>query len=238
MLFVLNGIFLFVALLLVGFGFFLEVEYVKFEHATDDKFGSTPASVIVIGTLMLFVSAVGLWGITRKSKCLTGFYGVTLIIFLIVQIVLVVSPIVAGPESEKVLEKAALKTMSEWDGAKGAISKSWNAIQSNLDCCGVRSFQDWSNSTAFQSQAKKHNAQALIPVPDSCCIEYASECGLNWSDVEELKNKGCIAEIEGWVQTHVSVLSGALAIICVTELFAMVIAFQLVRSGFTYEMIA
>lgn len=237
-IFILNGVFLLIALLFVGFGFFLEVEYARFEHATEDKFGATPAGIIIIGAFMLFMAILGIWGIIRKSKFLTGFYAVALIVILLAQIVAIVAPIVATEDAEKVLEKAGYKTMSEWDGEKGQISKSWNSIQKNLNCCGVQTFADWKNSTSFQAEAKKLKANATIPVPDSCCNEWTKNCGLNWTQESELKSTGCMVEIESWVKGHVAVICGSLGALCFVELIAMIISFHLIKTGFTYERLA
>lgn len=237
-IFILNGVFLLIALLFIAFGFFLEVEYSRFEHATEDKFGATPAGIIIIGAFMLIMATVGVWGIIRKSKCMTGVYAVALIVILLAQIIAIVAPIVATEDAEKILEKAGYKTMSEWDGEKGQISKSWNAIQTNLNCCGVKTYADWQNSTSFQSEAKKLNANATIPVPDSCCNERTKNCGVYWTDESELKSNGCMVEIESWVKGHVAVICGSLGALCFVELIAMVISFHLIKTGFTYERLA
>lgn len=237
--FILNGAFFLVALLFIGFGFFLEVEYSRFEHATEDKFGATPAGVIIIGAFMLIVASIGIWGIIRKSKCLTGFYGAALIIVLLAQIIAIVAPIVATDDAEKVLEKAGYKTIQEWDGEKGQIAKSWNSIQTNLNCCGVRSFDDWANATSFQTEANKlADVTAAVAVPDSCCVKFEKNCGLVWTEASQIKDTGCMVEIESWVKGHVAVICGSLGALCFVELIAMIISFHLVKTGFTYERLA
>jgi hypothetical protein len=51
--FILNGIFLFVGSVFIICGFFLEIEYAQFEHATQDAFGWTPAGIIIVGAFMI-----------------------------------------------------------------------------------------------------------------------------------------------------------------------------------------
>jgi len=58
------------------------------------------------------MATVGVWGIIRKSKCMTGVYAVSLIIILLAQIIAIVAPIVATEDAEKILEKAGYKTMA------------------------------------------------------------------------------------------------------------------------------
>lgn len=237
-IFVLNIAFFLVGIAFIGFGMFLEVEYTKFEHATDDKFATTPVGILVVGVFMLIVSSFGIWGVKRKSKCLTGLYGFALIIVIIAQLATIIAPIVAAEKSEEVLENTAFKTLSEWDGENGPISKSWDAIQTKLSCCGVVTYQDWQNSTTFQNYAKDENATAASPVPDSCCAQSSEGCGLKWNDVTDLNTEGCISAIESWVKSHIAAISGSLAIVGLTEFVAMVIAFHLVKGGFSYEQLA
>ena len=85
---------------------------ILFQHATDDKFAATPVGILVVGVFMLVVSSFGIWGVKRKSKCLTGLYGFALIIVIIAQLATIIAPIVAAEKSEEVLEKTGFKTLS------------------------------------------------------------------------------------------------------------------------------
>ena len=128
----------------------------------------------------MVVSTLGIWGIIRKSKFLTGLYGFVLIVLILAQVLAIVAPILATENAENVLEKASYKTLSEWNGKNGKISKSWDAIQNKLNCCGVRGYSDWLNSTTFQENQNPEEVTAPIAVPDSCCISYGIKCGLTW----------------------------------------------------------
>lgn len=64
---------------------------------------------------MLLMASMGVWGIIRKSKCLTGIYAVSLIIILFAQVIAIIAPIVATEDAEAILEKAGYKTLSVSD---------------------------------------------------------------------------------------------------------------------------
>jgi len=236
--FFLNFLFIIVGVVLACIGIWMEVEYTKIENVTENDFGATPAAVGIVGTLTLLVASLGLWGIIRKSKCLTGTYGACLIIILLIQMAAIIGPIVARDEAESMLIKSANRTIQEWERPKGPIASSWNVIQTKFECCGVENYKNWQNSKKFVEYAKKENATATYPVPDSCCVEKTENCGFEYNEENMIYSEGCIKKIENWFNSHVGAIVATVAGLCVFEIITMILSFWLVRSGYSYEMIA
>merc|ERR1711885_43545 len=92
---------LFVFMLNVFFitGVWMEIVYAYIENITGNRFATTPVAIGLTGLLTLIIASFGLWGIIRKSKCLTGTYATSLILILIVQMAVIVAPIVARGET-------------------------------------------------------------------------------------------------------------------------------------------
>merc|ERR1712157_74411 len=148
--------------------------------------------------------------------------------------VVIVAPIVARDKTEVVIAKTANKTITEWERPGGPIATSWDYIQRKFECCGVQNYTDWQNSAAFVKYAE-NKTTTDYPVPDSCCVEKSKDCGLQNSDIYE---KGCITKIEGWFNAHNLEILAVIAGVCALEIITMLLSCWLIRSGFTYEMIA
>ena len=61
---------------------------------------------------MIVISSLGIFGVMKKSKFLTGVYATLLIIILLAQICSIVIPIVATENAEGIIKKKGLETIS------------------------------------------------------------------------------------------------------------------------------
>ncbi|KAG9336352.1 hypothetical protein JZ751_002699 [Albula glossodonta] len=72
------------------------------------------------------------------------------------------------------------------------LTNAWSIVQTDFRCCGVTNHTDW---------FEVYNATR---VPDSCCLEYSDNCGL--------ENPGtwwtapCYERVKGWLQENLVVL--------------------------------
>lgn len=235
--FLLNVIFIVVGIVFAIAGIWMEVVYAYIENITGNKFAATPIAIGLTGLLTLVIASFGLWGIIRKSKCLTGTYATSLIVILIVQMAVIVAPIVARDETETVITKTANKTITEWEKPGGPIATSWDYIQRKFECCGVTEYQDWQNAPLFVNYAQNRSS-VENPVPDSCCQDESELCGLTYADESDIYQEGCILKIESWFNAHNLEILGVIAGLCALEIITMILSCWLVRSGFSYEMIA
>ena len=86
-----------------------------------------------------------------------------------------------------------------------------------VHCCGVKNYTDWANTTFSKGSH----------VPDSCCQEYTTGCGLNMilslDAPDRLYTVGCVPELAEQVKHKAGVFAG----IGVGIAFIQVINFQL-----------
>ena len=86
-----------------------------------------------------------------------------------------------------------------------------------VHCCGVKNYTDWANTTFSKGSH----------VPDSCCKEYTTGCGLNMilslDAPDRLYTVGCVPELAEQVKHKAGVFAG----IGVGIAFIQVINFQL-----------
>ena len=97
------------------------------------------------------------------------------------------------------------------------VTENWNLMQNEVHCCGVKNYTDWANTTFSKGSH----------VPDSCCQEYTTGCGLNMilslDAPDRLYTVGCVPELAEQVKHKAGVFAG----IGVGIAFIQVINFQL-----------
>ena len=85
--------------------------------------------------------------------------------------------------------KSALDKYNTDDDTRFYIVEAWDAVQEDLQCCGVDGYQDWAKSTGWNNQND---------VPDSCCKNQTVGCGEGtivdnptWSNTWMIHTGGC-----------------------------------------------
>ncbi len=96
--------------------------------------------------------------------------------------------------------QAGLDNFAQGDKYEG-VTETWNAIQSDFHCCGVRNYTDW-RQTAF---GKKENG-----VPDTCCKTASAGCGKGVfaGKTDEINTRGCYTLLEEFVVENAAVVGG------------------------------
>ena len=80
------------------------------------------------------------------------------------------------------------------------------ALSPQLDCCGIANYTDWA-STEFGSEGNR--------VPDSCCIEHSTGCGVGMAVKPEAEaagtiyTHGCLFKLEEEVKENIVAVGGA-----------------------------
>ena len=121
----------------------------------------------------------------------------------------------------------------------GPTDFAWESIQESYQCCGVKSYKDWSKNENYKYW---RTGQAVLeanmtttdlrkyPIPDSCCDGDANgtkNCGLdkNTSPYE----KGCLETIEHNLEENLAKIAGAAVGISVFEIIVICLSFFLAR---------
>lgn len=105
------------------------------------------------------------------------------------------------------------KNSSLYDKDSKGWSTSLDALQRDLQCCGVDNHTDWYNIQAWPDEQK---------VPESCCIVPSSQCG--YEDVSQWYQRGCLEEMEYWFTKNMYILGVTGITIGSVQILAMVAA--------------
>ncbi|KAM5126882.1 tetraspanin-1 [Mantella aurantiaca] len=173
--------------------------------------------LIAIGALLLILGFLGCCGAQKESKCLLiMFFSIVLIIF-IAEIAGAVVALVYSSVAQSFLRSVLTPVLQEQYGSNQDVTKIWNATMTELKCCGIDNYTDFTNSYFY----KTHNSS----YPTQCCSSNTTTC--DQSSVIRYDAKGCFKQILDLLKTNAAIVGGIAAGIGALELAAMVVSMYL-----------
>jgi tetraspanin-18 len=168
--------------------------------------------IIAAGALIILISFLGCWGAYRESKYCLTFYGLFLIIILLMEIA-AVSLAANYPIEAKEKTRAVLKSsIKQYYAAeeKTSVAVAWDYTMSYMQCCGVDSYEDFQESNWTQANNNKK-------IPEACCILEGDiskfqpkdpKCTQSPSDSNSYWKTGCYNAILGVIRKSKSMAIG------------------------------
>jgi len=221
LLLVVNLIIFVCGVAVLGGGIYLETQMSKYLDFFDGQGVSTSIVFIVIGALIALVSFLGCCGACTSNACLMKTYGAILCILLIAEIGTAVAIYVFKGDVKDLLTKNMDKTLKDFGKPDfKAPTDSWNALQGEFKCCGVKDYMDWTDSEVLKKTES---------VPDSCCKTISEGCGngktKSGADVKDIYTNGCFSTFEETINSNVGIAAGIGAAIAVIQLVTIIAAF-------------
>ncbi|XP_037380355.1 tetraspanin-19-like [Talpa occidentalis] len=200
-----NGAFLALGLLLMGFGTWLLLDRDNFLTALDENnhvIIHIFRILIGTGSAIVLLCLLGFWGIHNEIRCLLILYAVLLLWAIGVQVVLSAFIFAKKEEVQKVWHDKVNLVISEYgsNNTSGDISK-WiilNALQKTLQCCGQHNFTDW-----IKNQNKENSEQVPCSCTNSTLKQWFCDVPLNATYLE-----GCENKINMWYLANALTLIG------------------------------
>ncbi|KAL5479511.1 hypothetical protein EMCRGX_G023038 [Ephydatia muelleri] len=179
-------------------------------------FTRVPVLMIIVG---LFITIVGIVGAVGAFFSSTAFGRVMLLVYSVILALLVVCEF-GGGIAAGVLRTTVetFFTNSANDTFRSVVAndtnnqyrKTWDNFQQTFQCCGVKSYTDW--STILNQ-----------PIPLSCCPPSTSTCD---SNADKLYRMGCVTKVVSEITKYFAgIAAGAI-------LFALLQVFGIVASCF------
>lgn len=123
--------------------------------------------LIIIGTIVAFISILGSLGAHKEIKCMLKTYFVILLALLAVILTIGSLCFIFRGELDDRLQRELHSSMRSY-GNDSHITEAWDSLQINLECCGVsargsRGYDSWRRESA------RFNTTEGPLVPVSCC---------------------------------------------------------------------
>ncbi|GFR93905.1 tetraspanin [Elysia marginata] len=179
--------------------------------ALDVKFVTGPVSsaFLVTGSVVLVLAVLGIVASCGRFQTVLYVYvGVNSLVMVGITITVVTAYADSG-SFEKPTKRLLKESLVDFTGIAGtdATTLGWNAIMMHFNCCGVDSFEDFSESPDW---VREVNGISLV-TPIACCLEEEiknpPKCGkLNKYEKKTFYDRGCYEPLFHFVATQ----SGAL----------------------------
>uniref|UniRef100_A0A3B3Q3K5 Tetraspanin-4 n=1 Tax=Paramormyrops kingsleyae TaxID=1676925 RepID=A0A3B3Q3K5_9TELE len=179
---------------ILGVGVWLSVTQGNFATLSSSLPSLTAANVLIaVGTIVMVIGCLGCVGAVKESRpLLLSFFILLLLIFLLE--ILSIILFFAYQNQIDHYAQSDLKKGLQLFGTEGnvGLTNAWSIVQTDFRCCGVTNHTDW------------FEVYNMTRVPDSCCLEYSDNCGL--------ENPGtwwtapCYERVKGWLQENLVAL--------------------------------
>jgi len=157
--------------------------------------------IIVVSSFVLLITFLGCCGALKESRCLLGTY----VFCVIVLIGCMIGGIALAASGTQLVDlKTPLQeTMSDYN-SDDTVTKAWDDIQKEYQCCGVEGASDWITYGPDLGNQK---------VPDSCCegVENQQNClqGIGQQGTELV---GCYTKFEDIIKQNESLIYSIVSI--------------------------
>lgn len=177
------------------------ITYKQYEHVFGNMFVMLPSVIILcVAVLMFIIGCLGFCSTVQESCCGLGCFITLISIILAGGVASLVLGLVYKDKINPELEKNMGIFFQKYD-SKNVESSTVDFIQEELQCCGIKNYTSWLNTTWYT-----HNHT----LPVSCCMKNATKCTGDLKELDKIYNQGCEAKLETVLH---SVLSYSMLII-------------------------
>jgi len=188
-------------------------------------------AIVLLGGVILFIAAfLGCCGAWCKNQCLLISYFLLVAVLCVAELTCGVLGFMYSETVSSTLQQELLTGMKNHQDH--GMTLAWDQVQYQFNCCGVLSYEDWYNITAWPDQNY---------VPHSCCIpnfQHLEDCATRIpEEISMFSQKGCYQQIETWFQDRLHFVGVAAFTVAFIQLFGLVSSMVLCcavrqRSGF------
>jgi len=207
-------------LLLIGAGYGVT----KFSDFSSSALDFGAICLISVGGVLMLISLLGLITSCFRSYSLSYIFSFILLFLIIAQALAIILFIIFRPEVDKRMKDALQQTLPSYkpDGNlyEQGVSFFWDEYQHMFTCCGVDSYKDWG-----EVNEGSH-------VPDTCCTNVATGCGINidWDNSVDVKQEGCFDKFWTTFGNYIEIILPVLSAIFVLQILGVCFACCLARS--------
>ncbi|CAH0604369.1 unnamed protein product [Chrysodeixis includens] len=212
-----NGSFLVTGLLLFFVGIAVLVEYKNYDELITGRFFAMSRFVVATGAIILIGSGLGFYAAISQHFYFVAGYVVLLIVTLVFEISITIAAFSLSNDATREIRSSMVASLNLY-GSKIEITKLWDDLQMEFECCGVTGRSDWVSNQ----------------LPVSCChIDYGTvspfECGLG-----NAYTVGCASALGEWLAYNAHVIAVvAVVATCVQILLTLMGGYLAYRAKFS-----
>ncbi|XP_057655323.1 CD63 antigen-like [Diorhabda carinulata] len=194
LLFAFNLLFAISGIAILTIGTIVHILYTQYSHFLYTGYHFVPLVLIVVGVVIFIIAFFGCCGAVKENHCMIVTFSVFLLIILVLEIVIGVWGYIKKDDVGTMLENQLNDTMPEYY-TNPDIKDSWNIVQHEAECCGVKGPKDWPKIT--------HNET----LPYTCCPNTPDD-GSCKIDSENVYNDSCVDKLKQIFIKYGSIIGG------------------------------
>lgn len=193
LLFIFNLLFVIAGIGLIATGAYVNIKLDEYYDFFGKEYVGPGILLIIVGVVIFLIAFFGCCGAVKENYCLTMTFAVCLAIIFILEIAGGIAGFVLRDKIDDEVKDDLTEAMKNY-GKEGhdGVTKTWDKLQEELECCGVDSYEDWKNIAN------------ITRIPESCCKD-AKKCT---GKEEDIYNKPCASQIEQWLKDKVAIIGG------------------------------
>ncbi|XP_011690221.1 PREDICTED: tetraspanin-1 isoform X2 [Wasmannia auropunctata] len=185
--------------------------------------------LIIAGALTFIISFLGYCGAMFESRCLLCVYGILILLVLILECVVVGLAFGLKGDVEKGTQDFLKSTIAKYYASTGdktdTVQVAWDGIMSKLHCCGVESYQDFSENRNWTEKTGKK-------IPEACCLKENdvlkdSSCPYIPSATNSYIMTGCYKAMMTAIEENAAIVIGVAATLVFVEVLVIILALYL-----------
>jgi len=193
-------------------------------------------ALIILGFVVFVVAFFGCIGSLRENNCFLCMFASILLVVVLAEITSGVLAYCYRDWVKDNMNKLILQNIKEYREDPD-LQDIIDGIQSELECCGGQSADDWDNNMYFNCTGTDRDK--LIPeacgVPFSCCKRHDqsavinTQCGFGARNEQNfnIHGQGCVKKIETWIKENIVPIAGVVLFILLVQIFGVFISFTL-----------
>lgn len=214
LLFIFNFIFLITGIALISVGAYVHSQFTHYFDFVGGSSLSAPILLIVVGSIISVVAFFGCCGACKENYCMIITFSVFLTIIFFLELGGGIAAYIYRGQLSDIITKSMNEGMANYNKTEyKGVTKTWDVVQNDFDCCGVTQYSDWEKTEAF----KVHKLY-----PSSCCIKGDTPgCGKAKEDVH---HKGCFKGFLAMAESKAVIVGGVGIGIAVVQVMGIVFA--------------
>ncbi|KAM7411360.1 hypothetical protein PAMA_021383 [Pampus argenteus] len=224
LLFFFNFIFWLCGILLIIVGLLVQVTLHKTVLIKDAAASGGPILIIIAGVVIFLITFFGCCGACKENYCMVTTFSVLLVLIILLEIAAVIVGYIFINKSTNIVPDSLNEMINDYNKT-AEFKKIVDGMQERLKCCGVNSSADW-----------KHFRPDGNSVPDSCCVNVTTNCGIGaMTDAAKVYQKGCRSPVEALLKKITLWVVVAAIVIAFLQIMGIVLSCVLmkgIRSGY------
>lgn len=246
-LFFVNMLFWFLSVIILGIGIYVMVEKRDLYSKLTDLYYDPAVIFVVLGGLMFIVTFTGCLGALRENTCLLCFNVAIIVALLILEVACGIYGFVNSVKVEQTVDEKLRNAIRFYrDPTKQDLHFIIDTAQTELGCCGSKSYTDWEANIYFNCTSPSVSA---CGVPFSCCstkeLRENRQCGygikkLSFQEkADRISMQGCLTKTMGFLVNNLALIGGLSFTILVLQIstvcLAMIFRSQILHVKNTFE---